>query len=514
MTENTGKLEEQTLPSEKDRKRPRSEGGMMLLQLCLALVILLSLNYFAGTHRSVWDLSQDKTFSLSNQTHSLLQSKSFSTRESPVEIIAAVRRNSAHYPRLSSLLHAYERLSKGAIEVQLIDYVRDSDTAIAIADKYDTAFVEDTIIINALPSLATTSRTETLERNEEEMRKAHIRFIAVQDMLVFSNDQRRGRRLIGYRDEDQITASLRRALEGDPRRIYFVADKSQIGGSEEDAPWAFLSRTFASLNIEIAPFKISGLDQIPDDAAGVALVAPRFDLNTQEMDALRNYWKRPKAALFVVLDPTIKEQPPNIRAFLREHGVTPRAVRLSTTKGSQRAFDIPSTFTNAAAVGDLGNASTLFEGATSSLELRENAEDLELRQILPLALISANESVTAQPLDGSNPLPGPHYLAASVSRGNERNERTADSTSRMIIVANKDFLRPRSRQKEHIDFLRNTSNWLIGREELSGIGPKPIRYYKLLLSSQKVSFVNKLNLFFIPGLFLLISLFVWNSRRS
>ena len=223
---------------------------MMMLQLCLSLVILLSLNYFAGTYPSVWDLSQNKNFSLSTQTRSLLQSKSFSTRESPVEIIAAVRRNSPHYPRISSLLHAYERLSKGAIQVQLIDYVRDSDTAIAIADKYDTAFVEDTIIINALPALAPSSSSETPERNEEEMRKAHIRFIPVQDMLVFSNDQRRGRRLIGYQDEDQITASLRRALEGDPRRMYFVADKSQIGGSEEDAPWTFLSRTFASLNIQ------------------------------------------------------------------------------------------------------------------------------------------------------------------------------------------------------------------------------------------------------------------------
>ena len=94
---------------------------MMLLQLCLSLIIILSLNYFAGTRPSVWDLSQDKTFSLSNQTRSLLQSKSFSTRESPVEIIAAVRRNSAHYPRVSNMLHAYERLSEGTIRVQLID---------------------------------------------------------------------------------------------------------------------------------------------------------------------------------------------------------------------------------------------------------------------------------------------------------------------------------------------------------------------------------------------------------
>ena len=151
MTDKPGKFKEQDHPSGKGRKRPSSEGGMMLLQLCLCLIIFLSLNYFAGNHQSVWDLSQDKNFSLSNQTRSLLQSKTLGARESPVEIIAALRRNSAHYARISSVLDAYERLSEGAIQVRLIDYVRDSDAAIAIADEYNTAFVEDTIIINALP---------------------------------------------------------------------------------------------------------------------------------------------------------------------------------------------------------------------------------------------------------------------------------------------------------------------------------------------------------------------------
>ena len=514
MDQKSSKREEQTPDRENSRRLPLSHGPTMLLQLFLCLTIVLSLNYFAANHQSVWDLSQDKGFSLSNQTRKLLQSELLGDREKPVEIIAAVRRNSAHYQRISSIVRAYERLSEGKIRVQLIDYVRDSDAALVVADEYETAFIEDTIIINAVPSTTPDSESEPPPDRSAEMRRAHIRFIAVQDMLVFSSDSQRGQRLIGYQDEDQITAALRRALEGSPRRLYFLADKSQITGSEDDSPWNFLSRTFASLNVELTPIRISGIERIPKDAAGVALIAPRFDLNTQEMSVLRDYWERPKAALLVVVDPTRKEQPPNIRAFLREHGVTPRAVRLSTTKGDRRSFDIPATFTNAAALGDLGNASTMFEGATSSLDLRENAEDLELRQILPLALITANENVTAQPLDGTAPLPGPHYLAASVSRGNERTDQTAGKTSRMIVVANRDFLRPRSRQKEHIDFLRNTTNWLIGREELSGIGPKPVRYYKLLLSSQKVSFVNKLNLFFAPGLFLLISLSIWNARRS
>ena len=472
-----------------------SIGSNMLIQLLFAFILLLSINYLSGTHHKAWDLSQNNDFTLSSQTRKLLTSNLLDEREHPVRIIAALRKNSAHYARLRAMLEEYQRLARGALTVEFVDYVRDSDTALRIADQYNTAFVEDVVIIDALPSLppapSNDGEAKAHTRKIVSLRRAHIRHVAVQDMLVFASDQRKSRRLIGYQDEDQLTAAIRRALEGTPRKFYFLADKSQIAGPDEDAPWTFLTRTFDSLNIKLIPIRISGL----------------------EMTVLRDYWARPRAAVLVVLDPTQKQQPPNLRAFLREHGVTPREVRLSTRKGTQQVFDVATTFTNATAVGDLRNASTLFEGASASLELRENAEDLELRQIIPLALITADENVRAHPLDGSDPVPGPHYLGASVSRGNERNDTTAGATSRMIVVSNTDFLQPRARHKEHIDFLRNTSNWLIGREDLMGIGPKPVTYYKLLLPAQKVSFVNKLNLFFIPSFFLLAALFVWNARR-
>ena len=38
----------------------------------------------------------------------------------------------------------------------------------------------------------------------------------------------------------------------------------------------------------------------------------------------------------------------------------------------------------------------------------------------------------------------------------------------MIVTSNATFLESRSRYKEHIDFVRNGSNWLIGREDMMG----------------------------------------------
>ena len=54
-----------------------------------------------------------------------------------------------------------------------------------------------------------------------------------------------------------------------------------------------------------------------------------------------------------------------------------------------------------------------------------------------------------------------------------------------------------NRRKEHIDLLHNATHWLIGREELMGIGPKPVQLYKLNIRKSKVTFVNRLNMFFM-----------------
>lgn len=496
----------------------RSIGALVVVQLIAATCLFLALNYLSGSNHKTWDLSQNSDFSLSSQTKNLLRSKLLQGREQPVHLIAVVRKESTHYARLHAVLEDYERFADGKITLEFVDPQRDTDLALEKEDHYNINFVEDIVLIDAVPTLPPAPENgedaEAHAKNIAALRRSHIRYVAVEDMLVFAGDSGQQRRLIGYQDEDQLTAGIRRSIEGTARQFYFLADKSQVPGAQVDAPWDFLSRTFDNLNIKLTPIQISGLARIPDEAAGVALVAPRFDLNARELEVFKEYWNRPRSAVLVLIDPTLKEQPKNLRAFLRDHGVTPRETRLSTTHGNTQAYDVAATFSNAAALGDLANASTIFEGASSTLEVREGDPKLGLEQIVPLPLITALPRYQAHPLDGSDPLRGPHYLGASISRGNETNDATAADTSRMIVVSNSDFLQPAKRHSEHIDFLRNTTNWLVGREELMGIGPKPVKYYKLLLPAKKVSFANKLNLFFIPGAFCLVAVFVWNARRA
>jgi hypothetical protein len=105
------------------------------------------------------------------------------------------------------------------------------------------------------------------------------------------------------------------------------------------------------------------------------------------------------------------------------------------------------------------------------------------------------------------------FLAACVTRGAESDDRFAADTSRMSVISNMDFLQPKYQSAENLDFLASSVNWLVGREALAGIGPRSLGTYKLPLLDAQVSFINRVNLFFLPAFLVLMGAFVWASRR-
>lgn len=108
----------------------------------------------------------------------------------------------------------------------------------------------------------------------------------------------------------------------------------------------------------------------------------------------------------------------------------------------------------------------------------------------------------------------PLFLAACVTRGAANDDRFAAETARMVVISNTDFLEPENRRAENIDFLASCSNWLVDRQSLAGIGPRSLDTYKLPILDAQVSFINRVNLFFLPAFLLIIGAFVWSSRRA
>ena len=84
----------------------------------------------------------------------------------------------------------------------------------------------------------------------------------------------------------------------------------------------------------------------------------------------------------------------------------------------------------------------------------------------------------------------------------------------MIILSTSDFLDPKRLGNEQLDFVKNSTHWLLGREDLIGIGARGVERRKLNLIKSEVSFLHNIVVFFIPAGLLLIAMFIWNIRRA
>ena len=492
-------------------------GTLSVLQIVFLASTLIALNYLAASHYTRLDLSREANYTLSPSTKNFLKSAAIRERAQPIKWIMAFRRTSPFYERVRALAEEYARLSGGKIQLEIVDPLRSSDRTQEVTAAYGLPLTKDLIVMDARTD---DSAVSTEDKNGNRILHPNVKLIVAEDMAIYTTAETQ-RRITGFQGEDVMTARLVESIEGRTRKMLYLADKSRLSGEGEDSPVKSLQKTLLFQNVELQGINLSGLAEIPADTEGLALVAPKYDLTDSELTVLETYWNSPKAAMLVLLKPG--EVPPKLRTFLRSLGVTPRRDRVITLVDGRidtttRAFFTPGVdFTK-----DFAGQTTVFEGASSSLEVREGAEDLMNRQINPIGLIQAAPGFWGESKFGEkdtrfdekeDTLP-PIFLAACVTRGAASDDRFSADTSRMIVMSNTDFLDPTQQRAENIDFLASSVNWLMNRQSLAGIGPRSLGTYKLPILDAQVSFINRVNLFFLPAFLIVIGAFVWTSRRA
>ncbi len=496
--------------------KPISRLGISSLfigQLLLAFILFLSLAYLSANYFKVWDFSKDQDYTLSELSQKILAKEALSNRKDPVRIIIAFRKSSPYFQRVRLSVEEFVRESNGNLKVEILDPVRDPDAASRFASTYNLTLNNDLILIDARPKGSSIPDPNL------------TRFLSLEDLIIFRSDESKQRRPAGYQIEDRLATALLSIAEGAPRKLYFLADKSPIETGSTESPWTMLADTLLRQNLILEPLNLSDIQSLPADAEGVVLVAPSYDLDDRELKILDEYWERPSSAILTILDP--KHRPARLRAFLRRHGVTPNNDRLVSVQSGRSINQIPSVFTSFGGVNEgLAGQATTFDGPTCSLTVRENAEDLNSQNIFPISLLIAStnfwgetrfqevgnlpEFNSSEDLRAKDGLP----VAAAVIVGDATSDVAADAASRMIVISNSHFLHPDRAREEQIDFVKNSVNWLIGRENLVGVGPRGLRTYKLNLIGPQVSFLNNLILFFLPTGLLVLGGLVWSNRRA
>ncbi|MCP5543462.1 MAG: Gldg family protein [Akkermansiaceae bacterium] len=491
-------------------------GTLSVLQTVLLALILGAVNYLALHHFTRKDLSRDADYTLSPATKNYLASDAVGKREKPVKWILMFRRTSPFYERTRALVEEYERLADGGIELEVVDPIRSPDRVQELNATYGLTLVKDPLIIDARSD---DSPAVSEDANKVRSFHPHVKLVFAEELGVFSTADGI-RRVTAYQGEDVITARFVEAIEGKPRVMALLADKSRLDSGTAEESRRSLEDLLRYQNVQLAELRLADAGEVPEEVSGLVIAAPKYDLSDQEMEALEAYWTRPKAAILVFLDGG--EVPPKLRAFLRGNGVTPRDDRVITRIDGKLVTNARGVFTRGIPfLSDLAGQTGEFRGATSSLEVREGAEDLLNRKVFPMGLFRIADGFWGETefgkgkeaFDETKDNGPPIFGAACVIRGAESNDRFASESARMAVVSNLDILHPDFQQPQNLDFLASTVNWLVGRESLAGIGARSLGTFKMPVLDAQVSFINRVNLIFLPAGLLLIGAFVWSSRR-
>lgn len=465
-------------------------------QIVAIILIFVMVNYLSCRHYARWDATKNNLFTLSTVSTNFL--KSLST---DVDVIVAFLPSSPIYSDVRNLAEEYQRQGNKHINMEMLDPARNPSRAQEVKEKYGLNLTRSSIVV---------------------AHGSRYRIIRESDMAQYSSN---GQIVTNFMGEIAITAAMIGVVEERAKQVYLVvgyhtAEFLQVIFDD-------LRNMSARYNAKVDYLELSGGRPIPDDADAIVLAAPQRDPAPEEMKAILDYWKRPRGAIFLSLDPDAET--PSLDALVRQNGVSPRDDRLvyaSQVIGEslQKDYRVPVTIREGTVItSDLAGYIMELGGRSQSLELFEDSDLVRLEQIHLSKLLVADVRFWGETeYDALEPRRDrdkdnfpPLYVGVAIERGAADDPNLRVETQRMVVVSNPTILQGGlERTKVRSDFSMACLNWLLDRTELIGVSAKEPTRYAVAMQASQASTIEFLVIWFLPALVGLFGLTVWYLRRS
>jgi ABC-type uncharacterized transport system involved in gliding motility auxiliary subunit len=251
---------------EKFQSRPVVYGGTSALAILLVVGILV-FAVLLGTRYSLrWDLTRNQSNSLSAVSRTLVKEV-----HKPLTLTAFIPEGSPERQRAREVLELYTR-QNSKIKLQFLDPERDPIRADAAGFRRDG---------NVL--LEYEGRKQLAENPTEE----------------------------------SVSEALRRVLEKQQKKIYFLTGHGERSGPQERRGYQVAQKALKNEGYELSELNLMRESDIPKDAALLIIAAPQKDLLANEVAALGRYLDR-GGRVFLLLDPY---HDAGLKNFLAGYGV-------------------------------------------------------------------------------------------------------------------------------------------------------------------------------------------------
>lgn len=535
-----------TNPTRKTLVRGSTLGAGVLLALALLVIV----NYFGWKYHERFDWTRSEIHSLSEKTENVLASL-----DQPVEIIVfltPMQGNPEIYQQVRNLVQLYEAASQ-QVSVRFMDPARNLAEAQQLAERFELA--NPNVVVVA-------SGDDKRILLESEL-----------GQMDFSGGMGAAPTLANFRGEQAITGAILELAEQRKPKILFTTGHGERS-LDEFGPDGFSTlRDLLNLeNLEAEEWASLNQPRVPEDADLVVIAAPSATFLEPELEVLGT-WAATGGRLLVLLDPELTVAGglggTGLSEWLAGYGVEVGAdvvvdpsrripffgdeifyvesygnhpvtetlrdeglpVLVSLARSVRQAETDDDTAGEEPEITELLFTTPNGWGETDLSNLRaveQNDDDLAgpvaLGVVVEEELESAADEAAgeAEP-EGSEDTEDSESAEDETENGGSENgasendgaEHDRGRSMRLVVLGDSDFAANRLLQTNAANqvLVSDILNWMVEREELTGIPPKEPEQVRLNLSRPEVNWIRTFSLAVLPVASILLGLWIWYQRR-
>ncbi|MBC7544945.1 MAG: GldG family protein [Candidatus Sericytochromatia bacterium] len=446
--------------------------GANSLVLTISVIGLIGLvNYLGSRYHMRFDLTEAKTFSLSDQTKKIL-----GDLKDEVKVTAFYQENNPSLRQVKDLMSNYTYYSK-QLKVTYID----PDRQPAVAQQYGVERYGTTIF-------------------EKGDRKEKVTGVGEQD----------------------FTSALIKLIKKKETKVYFVNGHGELALEEMgDKGAGKLKEALGKDHYATEALSLPTKQDVPLDADVVVIAGPKSAYTQREADVL-DKWLAKGGKLLAMIDPGV------------ESGLDPLFAKYGITLGKDLVIDpIAHSWTDVATPAvtaykfhditkSLAGTTTFFPRARSvSLAAAQPTGQLGtvLAETSPAGWGETDMKNPQAKLDKGVDLVGPVPLGVAVNKDapdapKPKGEEKAIQT-RLVVFGNSVFIANTviSQNAANADLALNAVNWLAQEESLIAIRPKAPANKQITLTGGQMNGIFTLSVLGMPLAVLALGAFIWFKRR-
>lgn len=493
-------MEEQRSSRQIIRQRSRwriAIGANVLLSLALAFLLVVLLNGFSSRYYFRADFSRANLYSLSDKTHHLLQAL-----PAPVDIVVFLQRGAEIYHDVESLLREYQYVSP-LLRVEYVDPDRNLARAEELARQYEVT-EPNVLIVHSAGRYRTLTASTIMQYD----------FAGVRDGRAPARSF--------FAGEQVLSSAIHGVTQARMPNVYFLSGHGErrIDNFDPFVGYSSIAKRMQSDNMKLEVLVLGETPRIPDDADALIIAGPTRRISQPELDLINAYLERSGRVMILVDSMT-------------RTGLETVLIRWGVLLGDNVAIDPGRTLTGREVfVTEYGlhPITERIRGVTSVFYMPRSVEPAQ-RQAVSSAdeadkphvavLASTSDAGWAERDPDQTPLrydpdvdrPGPIAIAVAVERGPVPGIDVQIRSTRMVVFGDSGFVSNGGMTGGDEDLFMSAFNWLLDRDELMAISPKPMEQLRLVLDKHQIRKLLWLTIAGMPAVAGLLGWLVWLRRR-